>query len=56
MQVLLNTAQAGNPQGYGGGYSVGTFVTVRRTAQGIAYIEILDLLKSEVVVISNKEN
>lgn len=40
MQVLLNTAQAGNPEGYGGGYSVGTFVPVRRTVQGIAYVEI----------------
>ncbi len=54
MQVLLNSAQAGNPNGYGGGYSVGTFVPVRRAVQGIAYIEIRGLPESEVVVFSNR--
>lgn len=56
MQVLLNTAQAGDPEGYGGGYSVGVFVPVRRTGQGIAYIEMRDLAISEVVVVTNKMN
>jgi len=56
MQVLLNTAQAGDLVGYGGGYSVGTFVPVRRTVQGIAYIEIQGLSESEVVVVSNSPN
>lgn len=56
MHVLLNTAQTGNPEGYDGGYTVGTSVPVRRTVKGIAYIEIRDLPESEVVVVSNMPN
>ena len=53
MQVVLNTAQAGDPVGYGGPHPVGSSVPVRRTAQGIAYVEIRDLPPSEVLVLAN---
>ena len=55
MQVVLNTAQAGDPAGYGGTHRVGSSVPVRRTAQGIAYVEIRDLPASEVLVLANRE-
>jgi hypothetical protein len=55
LQVVLNTAQAGNPAGYGGPHPVGSSVPVRRTAQGIAYVEIRDLPASEVLVLANRE-
>ena len=50
MQVVLNSAQAGSPAGYGGPQPAGYSIPVRRTAQGIAYIEIRDLPPSEVLV------
>jgi len=50
MQVVLNTAQAGSPGGYSGGHPAGSSLPVRRTAQGIAYIEVRDLPASEVLV------
>jgi hypothetical protein len=52
--VALNTAQAGNPDGYHGPHPVGSSLPVRRTAQGIAYIEIRDLPASEVLVLANR--
>ncbi len=53
MQVVLNTAEAGDPVGYGGPHPVGSSIPVRRTAQGIAYVEIRDLPPSEVLVLAN---
>lgn len=54
MQVVLNTAQAGNPEGYSGPHPVGTSILVKRTAQGVAYVEIRDLPPSEVLVLANQ--
>lgn len=54
MQVLLNTAESGNPRGYDCEYSAGTIVLVCRTEQGISYIEILALPEFEVLLLSNK--
>jgi glycosidase len=52
--VALNTVQAGNPDAYHGPHPVGSSLPVRRTAQGIAYIEIRDLPASEVLVLANR--
>lgn len=54
MQVVLNSAQAGSPTGYDGPHALRSSVPVRRTAEGIAYIEIRDLPASEVVVLANR--
>jgi glycosidase len=54
MQVVLNTAQAGNPAGYSGPHPVGSSIPVKRTAQGCAYVEIRDLTSSEVLVLANQ--
>jgi glycosidase len=53
MQVVLNSAQAGSPAGYSGPHPAGSSIPVRRTAQGIAYIEIRDLPPSEVLACAN---
>ncbi|OYY94821.1 MAG: alpha-amylase [Hydrogenophilales bacterium 28-61-23] len=58
MQVVLNSAQAGKPAGspakYSGPHPVASSLPVRRTAQGIAYVEIRDLPPSEVLVLANR--
>ncbi len=54
MTVILNTAQAANPQGYAGFYPVGSSLPVRRTPDGTAYVEIRDLPASEVLVLTNR--
>ncbi len=54
MEVVLNTAQAGDPAGYAGPHPAGSSVPVRRTASGIAFVEIRDLPASEVVVLANR--
>jgi len=53
MTVILNTAQAADPQAYSGPYPVGSRLPVRRTPDGAAYVEIRDLPPSEVMVLSN---
>jgi hypothetical protein len=53
MTVVLNTAQAADPEGYGGPHPVGSRLPVRRTLDGAAYVEIRDLPPSEVLVLSN---
>lgn len=52
MTVLLNTAQAADPQA-AGGHRVGSELPVRRTDDGTAYVEIRDVPPSEVLVLSN---
>lgn len=54
MDVILNTAQAANPQGYTGSHRIGTRVPVLRTKDGRAYVEIRDLPPSEVLVLTNR--
>jgi hypothetical protein len=53
LTVLLNTAQTANPVGYSGGHPVGSTLPVRRTTDGIAFVEIRDVDPSEVVVLTN---
>ena len=53
MHIVLNTAQAGSPAGYGGAHPVGSSVPVLRSAEGIAYVEIHDLPPAEVLVLAN---
>jgi len=52
MTVVLNTAQAANPQGYTG-VQVRSSLPVKRTADGRAYIEIRNLPPSEVLALTN---
>lgn len=52
LQVMLNTAEAGNPARYAGPLRVGTRVPVQHSAAGSAYVEIRDLPASEVLVLS----
>ena len=53
LTVILNTAQAADPQGFSGPHSVGSIIPVLRTADGKAYVEIYDVPASEVLVLSN---
>ncbi len=53
MTVVLNTAQAANPQGYAGVHPVRSSLPVKRTADGRAYVEIRNLPPSEVLVLTN---
>lgn len=53
MTVILNTAQAANPQAYTGLHPVGSTVPVRQAADGKTYVEIRNLPASEVLVVSN---
>jgi glycosidase len=54
MEVILNTAQAANLQGYTGSHRIGTRVPLLRTQDGRAYVEIRDLPPSEVLVLTNR--
>ena len=53
LQVVLNTEQAANPKGQAS-HPVGSLLPVRRTASGIAFVEIRNLGPSEVLVLINK--
>ncbi len=53
LKVVLNTAQAGSPAAYAGPHAVGSSLTVKRTGDGIAFVEIRDLPPSEVLVLAN---
>jgi len=53
MTVVLNTAQAANPQGYAGVHPARSSLPVTRTSDGRAYVEIRDLPPSEVLVLTN---
>jgi glycosidase len=53
LTVVLNTAQAADPQGFAGSHAVGSTLPVRRTPQGSAYVEIRDVLAAEAVVLVN---
>jgi hypothetical protein len=53
LTVMLNTAQAADPQGYAGSHPVGSSVPVLRAADGKAYVEIRHVQASEVLVLSN---
>jgi glycosidase len=52
LTVVLNSAQAGDPQGYQGTHPVGEALVVQQR-DGAAYIELRDILPSEVVVLAN---
>jgi glycosidase len=56
LTVILNTAQAADPQGYAGSHPVGSNVPALRTPDGKAYIEIRNLPASEVLILSNHPN
>jgi glycosidase len=53
MTVIFNTAQAANPEGLTGSHPIGSTVPVRRTPDGIAYVEIRQVPASEVLVLTN---
>ncbi len=53
MTVVLNTAHAADPGGYGGAHPVGSRVPVHHAADGKAYVQIRELAPSEVLVLSN---
>jgi hypothetical protein len=53
MTVVLNTAEAANPQGYSGTHPVGSRLPVHRNADGKAFVEIRDVRPSELVVLTN---
>ncbi len=53
MTVVLNSAQAVNPPGYSGSHPVGSTLPVRRTSDGIAYVEIRDIGSSELIILTN---
>jgi len=52
--VVLQAFSLGIPCVYNGPHPVGSSLPVRRTAQGIAYVEIRDLPASEVLVLANR--
>lgn len=54
MIVVLNTAQAADPDGYAGFYPVGAVLLVHTTPNGKAYVEIRDVPPSEVLVLTNR--
>jgi hypothetical protein len=56
MTVILNTAQAANPQGFSGSHPVGSSIPVRRTSDGKAYVEMSQMPASEVLVLTNHRN
>ena len=51
--VLLNTAQAANPEDYQGGHPVGELCPVRRQ-EGRAYVELRNVGPAEVIVLTNR--
>jgi hypothetical protein len=53
LTVVLNTAHAANPTGYGGSHPAGSTLPVHRTPQGIVFVEIRDVDPSEVLVLTN---
>jgi glycosidase len=53
MTVVLNTAQAGSPQGSTGVHPVGSVIPVQQAPDGKAYVEIRDVPASEVLVLTN---
>jgi glycosidase len=53
MKVVLNTAQAANPPDHSGPHPVGSTLPVRRTSDGIAYVEIRDIGSSELIILTN---
>jgi len=53
MTVVLNTAQAADPDGYHGPHPAGLILPVQRTADGMAYVELWDVPSSEIVVLTN---
>jgi hypothetical protein len=54
MTVILNTAQvAAKPKRYPGQLPAGSKVSVQRTAEGAAYVEIGAMQPSEVLVLAN---
>ncbi len=52
MTVVLNTAQAANPQGYQGSHPAGSRLPVQRTTDGTAYVELRSIPPSETLVLS----
>ena len=54
MDVVFNSAQTANPQGYTGSHHAGTRVPVLRAQDGRAYVEIRDIPPSEVLVLTNR--
>ena len=53
MTVVLNTAEAANPEGYSGTHPVGSHLPVHRSADGKAFIKIQDVRSSELIVLTN---
>ncbi len=53
MTVVLNTAQAADPQGFAGSHPVGEKLAVKRAADGKAFVEIRNLQPSEIVALAN---
>jgi hypothetical protein len=53
MVVVVNTAQAANPQEFTGSYPVGTKILVQRADDGKAYVELRSIPPSEVLILAN---
>jgi DNA-binding IclR family transcriptional regulator len=53
MTVVLNTAEATNPQAYSGTHPVGSRLPVHRSADGKAFVEIRDVHSAELIVLTN---
>lgn len=53
LSVVLNTAEAADPDGYQGSHPVGSRVPVQRREDGLSYVELRDIPPSEIVVLSN---
>mgnify|MGYP005847337901 CR=1 FL=1 len=53
MTIVLNSAQAANSPNYNGPHPVGSILPVRRTSEGIAYVEIRDIGSSELIILTN---
>jgi glycosidase len=51
--VVLNTAQAADPAGYTGDFSVGSSVAVQRGQDGTAFVGVQRVAPSEVLVLAN---
>jgi glycosidase len=54
IMVILNTAQATNPQNFTGSHPVRSSIPVRRTPDGKAYVELRNVPASEVLVLINQ--
>ena len=53
LTVVLNTAQAGKPEGYSATHATGSTLDIMRYDNGSAYVQIRELGPSEIVVLSN---